>query len=222
MGDIETSKNEVLRYLGCKNQNMDEKINNLIEECILEIKKIAEEKYIYNYFRITSREFDVSLEDGLIEFQGKGIARHLKNSEGCYLMAVTLGNQVDTKIRYYEKTDMTRALILDACATAYVEEVCDRVCSIMGKEDKLKGRSLTYRFSPGYGDLSLDIQKSFLRVLDGQKKIGLTASSDNILLPRKSVTAVVGILKDSCSAGVKGCSSCNKNNDCRYKKEGGK
>lgn len=53
-------------------------------------------------------------------------ARHCKNffedSESCALMAVTLGNLMDTRIRYYEKSDMTKALILDACATAAVEE----------------------------------------------------------------------------------------------------
>lgn len=221
MEHIKINKDEVLRYLGYKSQRMDEKINDLIEECILEIKETAEVKYIYNYFQITGREPHITLEKGLIELPGKGIRRHLKNSEECVLMGVTLGNLVDTKIRYYEKIDMTKALILDACATAFVEEVCHRVCCIIGKEDKTRGKSLSYRFSPGYGDLPLDIQKSFLSVLDAEKRIGLTASSNNILLPRKSVTAIVGIQNESSSLEKKGCDLCD-NNDCMYKKEGGK
>ena len=217
MENIELNKDEVLRYLGYKNQHLDENINKLVEECILEIKNISEVKYIYKNFQITSREHEISLEGGVIALQGKKIAAHLKNSNECVLMAVTLGNSVDTKIRYYEKVDMTKALILDACATAYVEEVCERVCSLIGKQE-----FLTYRFSPGYGDLPLDIQKSFLRVLDTEKKIGLTVSSNHILLPRKSVTAIVGILKESCSMKAGGCDLCDKNNNCIYKREGEK
>lgn len=100
-----------------------------------------------------------------------------------------------------------------------MEQVCDIVCTLIEKEDMVKNKSLTYRFSPGYGDLPLDIQKSFLGVLDAEKKIGLTASSNNILLPRKSVTAVVGILEGNCKHNIKSCSNCNKNRDCMYKKE---
>lgn len=222
MENIELNKDEVLRYLGYKNQPLDENINKLVEDCILEIKKISRVKYIYNYFIITCRSSEISLDNGVIILPGKGIASHLKNSGECVLMAVTLGNLVDTKIRYYEKLDMTRALILDACATAYVEEVCDRVCSLIEKEDKLKDKYLTYRFSPGYGDLPIEIQKSFLRVLDAEKKIGLTASSNNILSPNKSVTAILGILNNNCNTEINGCYNCNKNSDCYYKKEGGK
>jgi len=219
MDTIDIDKKEVLRYLGYKNQILDYKTDKLIENCIFEIQKLAEPKYIYSLFKVTGRENTISLDNGLIELKGNAISNHLRNSEDCVLLAVTLGNFIDTKIRYYEKTDMTRALILDACATAYVEQVCDMVCNLIKKEDILKNKSLTYRFSPGYGDLPLDIQKSFLGVLAAEKNIGLTASSNNILLPRKSVTAVIGVVEGNCKHNAKSCLNCNKNRDCMYKKE---
>ncbi|NMA03655.1 MAG: vitamin B12 dependent methionine synthase [Clostridiales bacterium] len=112
------------------------------------------------------------------------------------MMAVTLGNDVDAKIRYYERKSITRALILDACATAAVEEICDRICDELGKTVNKENKTLTSRYSPGYGDLPIHIQNDFLSVLGAQKAIGLTANSHSILIPRKSVTAIVGVVEE--------------------------
>lgn len=208
-------RGEILRYLGYRNQFIDQITQDKIQQSMEEIKKISSEKYVYQYFDITGREGSVSLNHGAFELCGNSISKYLENSERCVLMAVTLGGQVDQRIRYYEKTDMTRALILDACATAYVEEVCDRVCSLI--EDEITDGRLNFRFSPGYGDLPITIQKIFLRLLDAEKRIGLTASESSILLPRKSVTAVAGIVQGNCNYH-NGCTGCGKV-DCSYKRE---
>lgn len=208
-------KAEVLRYLGYKNQILDDKTDYMINQCIDEIYEISDEKYLYNTFHITDREQNIILNNGLMELPGASIKKHLENSEQCILMAVTLGASLDKRIRYYEKTNLSMALILDACGTALVEELANKTGDIIGNE--LQGSCLTFRFSPGYGDLPITIQKKFLKVLHAEKKIGLTASEESILFPRKSVTAVVGIVKER-NSGEKGCKTCNKK-DCQYKKE---
>jgi len=210
-------RKEVLRYLGHRGQEVGERLEGLVDECILEIKAAASPKYIFRTFGITSRDGSVILEDGLFELPGKAISRHLGNSGSCILIAATIGSEVDKRIRYYEKKDLTKALILDACATAYIEDVCDKVCGDIEKNSLEEGEHLTWRFSPGYGDLPINIQKGFLAVLDAGKRIGLTASSTNILLPRKSVTAVMGIT-GSCTGAASGCAACSNNKDCAYKR----
>jgi cobalamin-dependent methionine synthase I len=107
-------------------------------------------------------------------------------------MAVTLGNLVDAKIRYYEKFNLTKALILDACATVIIESACDEIQEEIKKEALKTNKGITYRYSPGYGDFPIDIQKKILDILEAQKKIGLSVTEDSILIPRKSVTAVIG------------------------------
>jgi hypothetical protein len=218
MENFEINRKEVMRYLGHRNQKVDDKLEGLVEECIEEIKRTASPKYIFKTFCITAREPETSLENGLFELPGKAISRHLSKSSECILMAATLGVEVDKKIRYYEKIDLTKALILDACATAYIEEVCDKLCKDIEKDSLAPGKSLTHRFSPGYGDLPIHIQKGFLNVLDAGKRIGLTATSTNIMMPRKSVTAVIGIVDETCGTTQTGCAVCTKRNECAYKR----
>lgn len=217
MKNVEIDRKEVLRYLGHRNQVIDEKLGELVDECIGELKGIAATKYICRTLSITGRENSISLEDGLFELPGKAISGHLSGSGECILMAATLGSEVDKKIRYYEKKNLTKALILDACATAFIEAVCDRICGDI-EEDLRSGKHLTFRFSPGYEDLPIDIQKGFLEVLNAGKRIGLTASSTNILLPRKSVTAVIGVTDKDCAGNKRGCSACSRSSECTYKR----
>lgn len=213
-------KKEVLRYLGYKNGAIDTNINLLIDECINEAKEISNWKYTYKIFNLDKSEERVRLLESNLVFEGKDILEHLKESSMCTVMAVTLGSNIDTKIRYYEKVSMTRALILDACASVCVEWVCDEAQEEIRKEAQSKALGITYRYSPGYGDFLIDIQSKIIDTLDAQRNIGLTVTEDNILIPRKSVSAVIGFQDDSIVSKHPGCKKCNSSVNCIYRKEG--
>lgn len=212
------NKKEVLRYLGHKNQEIDNDINYMIDEVMDEIKLLINERYIYKFYKINRESF--LLENSNFELLGIDIKKHLQNSEECVLVAATLGHKVDTQIRYYEKISMTRALILDACASVAIEEVCDRICEEININLDKDNKSLTERYSPGYGDLPIDIQNDFLNVLNAKNTIGLTATSSGILIPRKSVTAIVGIISGKSIKADNKCLNCNNKYTCMYRNEG--
>ena len=48
------------------------------------------------------------------------------------------------------------------------------------------------RFSPGYGDLSLEVQKEIFSLLDCPRKIGVSLGDSLLMTPSKSVTAIIG------------------------------
>ena len=79
---------------------------------------------------------------------------------------------------------------------------------------------ITTRYSPGYGDFAIDNGAEILNVLDAYKKIGLSITENSIMLPRKSVTALIGLSKTLSSKKHSGCASC-KNIDCEFRKDGG-
>ena len=55
------------------------------------------------------------------------------------------------------------------------------------------GLSANWRFSPGYGDCPLSAQPSILAALNASRLLGLTATTTNLLMPTKSVTAFIGL-----------------------------
>ncbi len=218
--ELEINKEEVLRYLGYKGQDMNENMTAMIENCRVEIKTIIIPRVVYIYKDIKLSDDGVEVITTNLILKGKDIKEHLKNSKECVLMAVTLGNEIERKTRLYEKSDLTKALILDACATTAVEEVCDIVENRIKEKANLSGMDITFRYSPGYGDLPLDVQNNFLRALDAQKKIGLTVSENSLLFPRKSVTAIIGIVNSGIKNKIKSCEECSNYENCSFRREG--
>jgi hypothetical protein len=210
---------EVLRYLGYKNQVLNDSTKQVIQDCIEETRGLVRENYVYKYFDIKKDNNSIVLSNSNIKLIGLDIYEHLKDSVRCALMAVTIGSDIDFKIRYYEKIDLTKAIIMDACATAAVESLCDEVEGKIKEKALEKYLQITYRYSPGYGDLPIELQPSILDVLEAQKKIGLTVSDSFILLPRKSVTAIIGIQEDHINSLQPGCRNCNNYKYCDFRKE---
>lgn len=218
MSLIHIDKKQVLRYLAYEDQVLDDITNRLIDESINEVKTLIEERYLYKSFDTTKIKGGLLVNNSNLKLMGSSIKKHLKDSKSCILLAVTLGYKVDSMIRYYEKSSMAKAMILDACASAAIEGIMDEICYRLEEMASKENKSLTSRFSPGYGDLDINIQGRFLEVLEAGKFIGLTASSHNILIPRKSVTAIVGIVDRDVKKREYKCIDCNKYASCNYSK----
>lgn len=217
---LNIDKKEVLRYLGHKGQRVDENIDAIVDECIREVKKIITPKAVFEYKNIQITTEGVQIEGTNLILTGNDIKNLLNESKECVLMAVTLGNDIERKTRLYERTNLTKALVLDSCATTAVEAACDIIEEIVKEAAEDKEMSITYRYSPGYGDLPLDIQNSFLRVVNAEKLIGLNVSENNILFPRKSVTAIIGISAKNIKKKKRDCSTCNNYDNCSFRREG--
>ena len=217
---MKINKEEVLRYLGYKGQYLDEKIDKLIDQAIIEINSKIKVRSAYRFFQLEEKGEKLLIKGTNVELLGKDIRRHLKNTKDCIIMAATLGHEVDRLIRYYEKVSMTRALILDATASVAIEEAINKLNGDLEKEVFMDNKIFTSRYSPGYGDLPLSIQGGLLDILGAKKSIGLTANAHNILIPRKSITAILGIVAGSVVNNETSCEHCNMRNNCDFSKGG--
>lgn len=212
-------KDEVLRYLGHRGQKLDGITEKMIDETIEEIGDLLRERSIYKEYNLRKSKGGLFLEGTNLYLPGEDIKRHLSRSKTCFLMAVTLGHEVDRKIRYYEKVNMTKALILDATATAFIEKLSYEIYNKIESNLIEDNKKITERYSPGYGDLPIELQNEFLRTLDSQRMIGLTTTSTSILIPRKSVTAIVGVIDYDGIKLKKNCRDCNSFKTCNFSRE---
>ena len=189
-------KEEILRYLGYKNNDCDESISNLIDDCLKELDAISNFSYVYlrsnEAYDFLNKKDYINLLEGSTEF---------------ILCATTLGYDVDKKIKYYLATNKLRALVLDACASVYLVDKAD-------KFEKEFGENRTFRFCPGYENTPLSDNKIILELLkDVRPKV--TTLDSLMLSPNKSMVGIIGI-------GVKkekNCNTCMFNNRCSYRKE---
>ena len=153
-----------------------------------------------------------------LALNGSDIAAHLEGCSGVIVMCATVGGVADRLIRRLQVEDMAKAVIADAFAGAAVEQVCAKAEEIIKKE--FDGKYFTWRYSPGYGDFPINMQKQLLDVLDAPRKIGLCASGSSMLTPVKSVTAVMGVSDKPLPSKKRGCVTCNMRETCQFRKRG--
>ena len=214
---MENAKAEVLRYLGYCGQALSPELDVMIEECMQSMREAVTPFQTRMTFCICSRTDGIRLDNTGIVLGGKDICRHLAVCGQVVLLAATLGAAADSLIRHWERLDITRSLVLDACATQYIEQCCDELEEQVKQEESECGLAITSRFSPGYGDLPLDTQPKLLAVLDAGRRIGLTCTERFILIPRKSVTAVIG-LGENPHKRPDDCDSCPLKHTCSFTK----
>ncbi len=144
---------------------------------------------------------------------GEDIARHLAGCTACVLLAVTLGTAVEQLTRATETSDMALAVLVDGVASALVE-YADEAQRLLRQKYGEQAKYLTARYSPGYGDFPIALQGEVLRLLDGPRAIGLTVSAGGLLLPRKSITALLGVAGHPVDGRLAGCEHCALREKC--------
>lgn len=214
MTDLRTK--EAIRYLGYGKHAVDSRTLALIEDSFRELEQCARAKSVYRIFGC-NRDAENETTIGKMKVRSRSLGRNLNGCREVILFGATLGMEVDMRIKRYMVGDMARAVVMQACAAAYLEEYCDNLQETLEIEAVGKDRGLRPRFSPGYGDFDIHHQEDILQMLDASKKIGLTKTEGYMLVPTKSVTAVIGISDTKENCHIKGCEVCEKT-DCIYRR----
>lgn len=154
------------------------------------------------------------LQQQLLDDAGEDIEQHLQGCDEVALLGLTLGRGVDDLLREKQAADMAQAVLLDAAASQLVEQYADAAENLLRKRAAEAGRFLTGRYSPGYGSMPLFTQGLLLRLLDAPRRIGLTCTAESILLPRKSITAVLGLADHAVNGKQADCTSCGLRKSC--------
>ena len=202
------NKKEILRYSGCGNSKDQQNISDLVDECIKEAEQVLKCSLCYIRLPLSINGSLCSIGD--ISVESADLAKHLDGCDSVVVFAATVGIGLDRLIAKHGKLSPSKGLILQAIGAERIESLCDAFCQSL--EDEYK--TLTQRFSPGYGDLSLEAQRDIFNVL-GCHKIGITLNDSLIISPSKSVTAIIGI-GGKCRTNQNKCDKCN-NLNCEYR-----
>lgn len=229
--EISIEKAEVLRYLRYKGQEIDSSFSEKIDLAIEQTKSIITPRAVYGIYPLKFFEDRIEVEGTSLVFNSKDISRLLRDCDECILFAATIGTKVEMETRKAEYVDLAKSLIMDSAATTFVERTCDYIQEIIEKDVEKSGKCITMRYSPGYGDLPIECGKEILNILQSRKKIGLTTSGSGLMIPRKSVSAIIGIYDSSkddnvdkdnkVKKGKKSCLDCPNYNNCIYRRESG-
>jgi len=208
---------EAARYMGVRGEP-DEQLLSLIEKGREMVLKAVRPQYVCREFNIEEKEEGIVLAGTQLVLPGQEIRKHLSGCSKAVLMAVTLSGEADKLIRQTAITDMALSLAIDSLCSAAVEKACDKAEEEIFSMIEAPYR--TWRFSPGYGDLPLELQSDLAALLNAQRRIGLTVTSSSLLIPSKSVTAIIGVSDKPLGEKKNGCAVCSMRESCAYRRTG--
>ena len=182
---------EVARYLGYRRAVPPEAdVAALMEKAAAEMQSVMKPQAVFEIFDLSEDNQELRFAD--VTLHSRDLGRNLESCSKVALLAATIGPQVDALIRRHSSLDPVYASILQATGAMYIEELIDLVNSEIKKIAEAQGLKTKPRYSPGYGDVPLQVQKDFFRLLPCTR-IGLTLMDTLIMAPEKSVTAFVGL-----------------------------
>lgn len=210
---VHVDVSEAARYLGAAS---DAATEALVRAAAAELERKVQPRYVYRVLPVSMTDAGVLL--GGLRLPGRMAARMLAEADQAAILVCTLGAGFETLLRAHEARDMARAVALDACGSAFVEAGCDAAEQEIAA--RFPGLYLTDRFSPGYGDLPLEVQPELLALTDARRRLGVALTESLLMVPSKSVTAILGISDTPQPARVRGCAFCSLNQTCTFRKRG--
>ena len=212
-------RSEIYRYLGYHGTEPEENVTGSVEACLQELLPMLVPKEIHRFFPLEKSPNGGWIIEG-ITIKSTALERNLDGCTKVCLMAATIGFGPDRlSERARAEGKMSRSVIFQAAGSASIERWCDEVNDKIRSEAKREGFYTRPRFSPGYGDFSLDFQEQLFRILGVSKTIGVTLTEHQLMMPSKSVTALIGLGRKNLNCEPGGCEICARRNDCVYRRD---
>ena len=203
---------QAARYFGARG-TPDESTMALLEKCAVPLLAVATPRAVW-----LEADVDALAEVGIL--RGGDVMKHLEGCPQALLLAVTLGPAVDAQIRRAGVGDIAAGVASDALGSALAEQAAEAAEAELRQWAAKEGKYLTGRFSPGYGDWDIAVQPLVATALDTVRRAGLCVTDTNLMIPRKSVTAILGVSDHPVKGKLAGCGHCVLRTRCEYRKRG--
>lgn len=197
--DLPVCRSEVLRYALLQPHMPSERIDQLLPDALSHVHA----RVCYDSFPVHMAA-DGSVDLGFALVSSHSLCHLLHSSSQCILFAATIGIDYDRYMARISRLSQADGWLLHALGTERIETLCNA----FEKHLLSEGYHLTRRFSPGYGDVPLSLQRDVFHTLDCPRKIGLTLNDSLIMSPSKSVTAILGLTNSSDPPGFS-CADCS-------------
>jgi hypothetical protein len=146
---------------------------------------------------------------------GPLVAQHLRSAQQVVVLACTIGDALERVISEAMSEDPVRGLALDGLGSAAAEGLAAAAAAHFEDQARAQGLHTTIPLSPGMVGWPVEEgQAEIFSLVDGGEA-GISLTSGGMMVPRKSISLVLGVGKDVAAAG-KACDFCNLRETCRY------
>jgi hypothetical protein len=191
------------------------KLVEMAERSIVEGTPFLKPSLLYRYMAVEGVQHERIKLEGGADLSGKLLAQHLAPASEVILILCTVGAELEKLVSETMRTDPVFALALDGLGSAGVEALANAACRRFEVEAE-EGRKMTsIPLSPGMVDWSVEEGQSQIFELLSAEDIGVSLTPSWVMIPRKSLSMVLGI-GEQMASGKTTCDYCSMRETCRY------
>jgi len=143
------------------------------------------------------------------------VAHHLAGAEQVALVVSTIGPQLEEFASSLMEDDPLLGVALDGLGNAAVEILGQQVCSRLGDQAHAAGLTASTPLSPGEPEWPVDVGQPQIFALLDPSRAGIMLTSGGMMVPKKSISFVVGIGPEMAQTDL--CDLCSLRERCRYR-----
>nr|MBC8273781.1 hypothetical protein [Chloroflexota bacterium] len=195
-------------------------IKNLILELLATVENthLLEPAVAYEYYQVTGMSSgQVSLE-GDKAIHGSLLPTIFPEAKELAALVCTIGPKLEKQVTDYSKSGETlRGMILDGIGSAAVDMLAPEACRLIASRATSHGHQTSSPVSPGWPGLPLTEQWNLFELVNTQE-IGVSLTASGIMVPRKSVSMVIGIGPQMATwTRAEVCTRCSLRKTCPYR-----
>jgi hypothetical protein len=195
-------------------------IKILIRELLASVQKahLLESAIAYEIYTITEiSQWQSSLE-GKPGIRASLLSSILPQAKELAIAVCTIGPRLEKQVtEYTSQGEPLRGMLLDGIGSAAVDSLTEEVCKLIAREASSHGYEASSPVTPGMPGLPITEQWQLLKMVPAGE-IGVSLTSSGIMVPRKSVSLVMGIgpqMPKWTRAEV--CARCHLKKTCPYR-----
>lgn len=218
LDDLNITVDSVLRGQGADPdiiRSRSPRLVEIAEKGLKAAKELIEPKVLITEREVTSFGHDrLELEGGKI-LSGALVTGHLVGARSISTVICTVGSKIDDYASEVMEDDIVLGLAVDGVGSAAVEALANAVCREIELEAAAIGFQSTIPLSPGMIGWGVEEGQPLIFDLVTPAKIGVKLTPYHLMIPRKSLSMIIGI-GPGINSGERICDYCAMRETCRY------
>ena len=212
---------DVLRRQGFRDHSkVRPEIKILIRELLTTVKKshLLEPAIAYEIYTITELSQWQSSLEGKPKVRDSLLHSVLPQARELAIAVCTIGPRLEKQVTgYASQGEPLRGTLLDGIGGAAVDSLTEEACKFIAGEASSRGYEASSPINPGMPGLPITEQWQLLKMVPA-KEIGVSLTSSGIMVPRKSVSMVIGIGSQMAQwTRTEVCARCHLKKTCPYR-----
>jgi hypothetical protein len=216
--DLTLEVDDILRGQGADPEKIRARKPALVrtaERTLNESKSLLHPAVLVQEMTVKEHRHDRILLDSYLSLTGPLVTRHLAGAKRVIAVLCTIGGELEQASNRLFSTDPLMAMAIDGLGNAAVEHLGQQICQRIADKVEPEGLTASTPLSPGEPDWPVNIGQPQLFAMVEAAKIGISLTSGGMMLPKKSISFVVGIGSEMSQADP--CEVCGLRESCRYR-----